>query len=359
MLTDNPVLVRNLHPVPALCCAQRKATKMIPTEDDFVEANIKSFGNEIGSITNRVTSMYEVRSHFDKDSEEYRTLSYRIRCGQTYQQNAIDKAKGIVSKPIPKTWCDRYEINRMEDEQDKILYSAIVADKKPYFMRYIYPALMKQYNTYIKSVNRNSLREFQIEISELTQIESENLTERQREFLKYYHLFMPVGVGGCVMNKICRRFEEEFSRCNRQTESATFDYRIMKSDAGYTTKQFGAVKRLIEGYNKRMRNFAIVSKYERIDDGEIADAVNQIDEEFRRECAEICPNEESLCNIVLDICYMKNSTKRFAWSMCKEQIIKNLLKRSGNMIYYPTMDDSGNIEFNGERFIINVGEIVE
>ena len=89
MLTDNSVLVRNLYPTPALCCAQRKAEKKIPTEEDFVRSNINSFGNEIGAITNKTTSMYEVRSKYDKDSEEYKTLTYRIQCGQTYQQNAI------------------------------------------------------------------------------------------------------------------------------------------------------------------------------------------------------------------------------------------------------------------------------
>lgn len=89
MLTDNPVLVRRLKPLPALMCVQRKAEKKIPTEEDFVKSNIDSFGNEIGQTTNWITSMFEVRADYAPGSKEYNILSYRIQCGQLYQQNAI------------------------------------------------------------------------------------------------------------------------------------------------------------------------------------------------------------------------------------------------------------------------------
>lgn len=87
MLTDNKVLVEKMTPLPALMCAQRKAQKRISSDEDFIRSNIESFGNEIGQTTNWITSMFEVREAFPKNSEEYKTLSYRIMCGQLYQQN--------------------------------------------------------------------------------------------------------------------------------------------------------------------------------------------------------------------------------------------------------------------------------
>ena len=87
MLTDNRVLVDKLEPLPALMCAQRKAQKRVSTEEDFIRSNIESFGNEIGQTTNWITSMFEVREDYPKNSEEYKILSYRIMCGQLYQQN--------------------------------------------------------------------------------------------------------------------------------------------------------------------------------------------------------------------------------------------------------------------------------
>ncbi len=87
MLTDNEVLVERLVELPALMCAQRRATKKVPTEEDFIRSNIESFGNDIGKTTNWITSMFEVQSRYRKTDPEYKELEYRIRCGQLYQQN--------------------------------------------------------------------------------------------------------------------------------------------------------------------------------------------------------------------------------------------------------------------------------
>lgn len=89
MLTDNKVLVEKLEQLPALMCAQRRATKTIPLEPDFIRSNIESFGNDIGQTTNWITSMFDVRAGYPPESEEYKVLSYRIQCGQLYQQNSI------------------------------------------------------------------------------------------------------------------------------------------------------------------------------------------------------------------------------------------------------------------------------
>lgn len=55
-----------------------------------MKSNINSFGNAVGAVTNKITSMFEVQANFPKDSREYRILDYRIKCGQLYQQNSID-----------------------------------------------------------------------------------------------------------------------------------------------------------------------------------------------------------------------------------------------------------------------------
>lgn len=358
MLTDNEVLVRKLEELPALMCAQRKASKTIPTEEDFIRSNIESFGNDIGQTTNWITSMFEVRSHFSRDSKEYEILSYRIRCGQLYQQNAIDKAKGIICKPMPRSWHDRHSANKIQDDSQRELYRSLVADKKPYFMRYIYPSLMKQYNTYIKNTNRNALREFQMTVAELQDIPENELTDRQRDFLYYYNYRLPVGIGNCVMNKICRRFEQEFDGYISKHNSKThFDYEIMKSDAYYTTTQYAAIKKLYEDFNKRLQSYAIFADCERVDKGDTFTTLSIMNEEFKKECSLICPNTESLCNIILDLCYTKNSTKRFVWNMCGQDIIHNLLTKNNNNISFPTIDADGEIKYCGEKFSIKHKQI--
>lgn len=351
MLTDNRVLVENLREMPALMCVQRKGEKRLVTEDDFVRANIDSFGDDIGKTTNWITSMFEVRARFGKDSPEYRELDYRIMCGQLYQQNAIDKAKGILCKPMPRSWHDRHSAAVIGDEERRRFYLSIVADKKPYFMRYVYPALMKQYNTYRKNTNKSALREFQLGIDELLDIPEEELTDRQRDFVRYYRKRLPVGESGCVMNRICRRFEEEFDGyVGRHNAGTDFDYSIMKIGAEYTRGQFSAVLKLYEEYNKRLKSYAIFAGYERVDEYDTFSRMIEMRQEFEQECAKVCPNRDALCDIVLDICYTRSATKRFAWRMCGDVIVRNLLRRRGWVIRFPARDEDGDLTYCGERF---------
>ncbi len=102
MLTDNKVLVDNLKVLPALYVRPTKSKEeKIVTEADAIQANIDSFGDDIGKTTNWITSMFDVQAQFQKGSKEYEErLSHKVRTA--FQQNAIDKAKGIIAKPMPR-----------------------------------------------------------------------------------------------------------------------------------------------------------------------------------------------------------------------------------------------------------------
>ena len=72
--TSFDLLVRKTQQLPAIVCVQRKAPKCIPSNDDIMRSNINSFGNAVGGVTNKITSMFEVKANFPKDSREYRLL---------------------------------------------------------------------------------------------------------------------------------------------------------------------------------------------------------------------------------------------------------------------------------------------
>lgn len=259
---------------------------------------------------------------------------------------------------MPRLWYDRHAVNKIEDLRQRELYRKIVSDKKPYFMRYIYPSLMKRYNTYIKNTNRNAMREFQMTVDDIYKLPIKDVTDRQREFLKYYEYRMPVGTSDCVMNKICRRFEEEFDKYfSKHNLTNEFDYTIMRSVAEYAPLQYTAIKKLYDDYNKRLISYSIFADYERVDECDSFAALSMMNDEFRKECSKICPNSQTLCNIILDICYSKNSTKRFAWSMCGDEIIHNLLKNNNNNISYPVLCPTGVFEYCGNRFNIETTRI--
>ncbi len=351
MLTDNDVLVGRLKVLPALMCVQRKAKKKVVEEQDAIQANIDSFGDDIGKTTNWITSMFDIQAQYERGTPEYEALDYRIKCGQLFQQNSIDKAKGIIAKPMPREWHDRHAVNTIEDADTRRFYLRLVADKKPYFMRLIYPALMKQYNTYIKNTNKNAMREFGMTVDELAAIPEEKRTDRQRDFLRYYHSRMPVSNNNCVMNKICRRFEGEFDGyVGKRNADTDFDYTIMKSGAEYSRSQFNSIFKLYDNYSKRLRNYLVFADYEKVDEYDTFSRMQEMRAEFEQECAKICPNRFALCDIVLDICYQKSSTRRFAWEMCGAEIVQNLLSRNSGVISYPVLDADGDIQFCGNKF---------
>lgn len=88
--TNNSVLKRRYRYLPAIECVQRNTSKVVVTEKEVKKTNKNGMGNQVGTITNYVTSMMEVQSHFEKDSKEYKELEYRIECGQLYQQAELD-----------------------------------------------------------------------------------------------------------------------------------------------------------------------------------------------------------------------------------------------------------------------------
>lgn len=100
LLTDNKVLVENYRPLPAIMCAQRNATKVEITEELLIQSNIDSFGDDIGKTTNWITTMFDVQSQYESESEEYKVLDYRIKCGQLYQQNFSIAISSLIQKCV-------------------------------------------------------------------------------------------------------------------------------------------------------------------------------------------------------------------------------------------------------------------
>lgn len=259
---------------------------------------------------------------------------------------------------MPKEWYDRHSAFEIEDEEKRQLYLSILADKKPYFMRYIYPDLMRQYNSYIRNTNKKAQREFFASIVDLLAKQEQDRTPEESEFIRYYLQRIPVGTGDCVMNKICRKFEDAFDGyIGRHFAGDDFDYGIMKSGADYSQSQYNAILKLYEEYNRRVREYAVFISMERVDADEAASNKYAMQVEFRNLCDTVCSNAQTLCDILLDICYSRSNTKKFVWDICGKEIIENLLAKNGGMISYPVRDPDGEYEFKGDRFSLHTKQI--
>ena len=352
--TNNSVLLDTFSYKPTLMCKQSNAVKKVPTEDDYVASEINGFGDAIGSITNKATNMISLREKFTKDSEEYALLSYRINTMMNYQQNSIDRIKGIIARPIPKTWIDKriFKIKDTDSEEikrKKELFSTVAADLKPYFFIYRYSHIKAKYDRYNKSVDSNCKIRFGKSLYELEN--SEILTDEEQIFLENYEKYLPVSIAPGVMNRICWKIEDAFQSSD-VLPGIVFDYSILKSDLEYTEEEFEEIKRLYDEYNENIQLILKRQKKNEECDENIGLIVDQIKQIFLEECNKICPNSEVLSNIVVDLCYNSNKNKTFAWDISGDQIFKNVLKNTGNKIKFPVNDENGDLEFAGERFSI-------
>ncbi|AMJ42345.1 hypothetical protein [Anaerotignum propionicum] len=284
-------------------------------------------------------------------------------CGQLFQQNAIDKTKGIIAKPRPKHWFD-YGSNKIKDDDSKEqrelkeFNKRLVADKKPYFMQYIYPDVRRIYKKYITDSNKKCQTEFKFTINELKN--KPNKTTQEIEFLKYYDYRMPVGTHNCLVNKICWLFENEFDDylANFKNNN-TFDYSILKSSVNYSAYTKNKIEKIYKDYCDKLQKYQQLIKRERINDDDAFEQKNMMLTVFKQECSCICPDQKELANILIDLCYPTNKSKQFVWDMCSSQVIENLLEKNNYIVNYPEKDENGNILYIGEKYSMKQTQIGE
>lgn len=357
--TDNRVLLEAFEYKTTLMCEQESSVKKVPTEEDYVKSDINGFGDSIGSVTNKATNMISLREKFNPESEEYKRLTYRISTMMNYQQNAIDRIKGVVARPVPVEWLDarKFKIEDGDDEAtilDKQINANIAAEIKPWFFIYRYSHLKSELDKYMKAVKSNCKIRFGKSLDEL--YAAENKSEEEQLFIYNYEKYMPISMAPGTMNRICWRIEEEFQSMDVLPD-VEFDYSILKSDATYTEEEYDAIKALYDEYNDNMQLFLKGIKKNDSQKEERDAFVAQMIEEFSNACYAVCPDGEVLANIIVDVCYTTNKNKSFAWDVAGEEIFNNVLKNNEYTLNIPVKDDDGDIEFGGNRFSLHTKQI--
>lgn len=357
--TDNKVLLDAFEYKITLMCDQESSVKKVPTEDDYVKSDINGFGDSIGSVTNKATNMISLREQFDPKSEEYKRLTYRISTMMNYQQNAIDRIKGVVARPVPNEWLNArlFKITDEDDAEsicDKQINANIAAEIKPWFFIYRYSQLKSELDKYLKAVKSNCKIRFGKTLEDLYR--SNDRTEEEEAFIYNYEKYMPVSRAPGTMNRICWRIEDKFKTTD-VLPNVEFDSSLLKTSATYTQDEYDAIKTLYDEYNNSMQLFLKGIKKNDLSKEDREVFTLQLTENFSDVCSAVCPNDEVLANILVDVCYTSNKNKSFAWNIAGEQIFNNVLKNNGYTISYPIEDDDGDIEFCGNKFSLYTQQI--
>lgn len=338
----------------AIVCEQKSTPKLKVTDSLLRKSNKNGFGNEVGTITNRVTTMYDVLASLNKDSKEYKELMRRIMCGQALQQEEIDKIKGIQAKSMPKEWYD-YKVNKIKDDDSlsirelKEINLKLIVNKKPYFFIYNYDNLHLKYTKFMKSVKNNVLIRFGKTLDEL--YSDKNKTEDELSFLQSIKYKSPVFTNPSAMNRICWKIENEFKdvKLKINKDGDNFKYSLYKTDKRYSNSVYLEIEKLFKEYKSSQKQY-FQTKRNRMKSEDKSEQRKIFINNFRNKASELSPNGEDLCNMIIDLVYKTKNNRQFAWDICGEQIIENLLNKNNGKYTIPIQDDNGDIEWNGMNF---------
>lgn len=345
--TDNEPMLRNQSNIPALFCPQKNANKIITFENDVIKANKAGFGSKIGSITNRITAMTSLMANYEPGSKEYETLRYRTQCGQKLQQEEIDKAKGIIPAKMNPEWYVwsankiDYDNDSEEEIERKKFNKKICAHKKPYFFQYNYLSLKRDYDKYVKISNENAVSIYKKTLDEM--LHSDSLTEEEIKFVENYKRNLPLDESPSVMNKICWAVERETDNLNF---CSVYDYSCydLYSGSQYNHETFDVIKIICDGYRSAIKKESKNILTNNESSSEFTQNTTDVLDYYIKEMHTQCPNEETLCDILIDLCYgglcKEKYSKEILWYACGNVMVDRLLKSHNYKMRYPVKSDN-------------------
>ena len=342
----------------------KKPQKKLFTEEDLFVTDTFSFKSLIGPLTNVASTICGLLPLWPKDSEEYKLLKDRVAMCCAGQSRQIDKTKiGQAVKGIPSIWKNyqRYSPDDTEEEKKKKdFYNSILADRKPYFFRYKYNTLNKEFNEYMKKIKEDCEIRFCVTFDELRKLSENELTEEQKSFLEYYEKYLPVVDSNCVMNKICKHIESvDFHIKQKVKATQGFDYRILVSENFAPNKLLyrqicEEIFDTLTAWDKEKKE--LKKPVARI--GTESDKRRYFDKDneyilLKQRLEQICSNEEMLANHLVYLFYVDKPSynKSILWNIVGKQIYETVKSKTSSF-YFPEKNPNGTLEFLYEKYSI-------
>lgn len=372
--TDNEIFVNRRYDCLPITYEKRTVSKELIQEKDLYKADLDSFNSKIGQITNRGTTMtevlakYEGKKGYEKHTDE---LIERLKLTRKAQGDAIDKAKGIKIQPMPKFWTKRFvnddyyiiekdddgnEKSRTLKSQEEIdrmnFYNEIVADRSPYFFRYLYSEDNTAYLNYIRTKDNYAFLMFGKHLEEI--LSSDDLSKEELEFKETYYKYLPLIDNNSSMNKICHYMEQSFKELPLPNSYHTPNYivELMMINNNVDENKLKFMEALYKDFNKERKQFNI-DKHTKVQGKTSMDnTFREYTKQIRREALKISTNQNELADLVIYLCYKiySNKTKEFAWMVFGEDIIENLKVKNKQPVEIPILDKNGNIEYLNKNY---------
>jgi len=354
MTTDQQEFIDGAQGGLPITYSKNKIPKEIIDESKLWEFDSKAFNTRIGFITNCSTTLYSMLVSPDYTITEKEEIVKRLKICRKEQGNQIDKAKGLFIKPFPISWTRRAkrETNESIEQKEKNDFNdRLIISKRPYFMRWLYSNYNKDYKKYKNAKNTYCIGVFGCELEDVLSKPKEDLDEKELWFYNIYLKNNPLLDTDCLMNKICHYMEKSVKiiKENHRQEDDEKLINLIKNDKMQVDNLHEKLNKMLllyEKYKKHKQSLAIA------DDGseEHYRTVEQYNKAIRQEAYSISSNVAELANIAIAICYVRNRDRGFVWNLFGEGVVENVIKGKQEKIMIPFLDNSGDIEYLGNKY---------
>jgi hypothetical protein len=291
---------------------------------------------------------------YSKNSLEYKELIRRLKQCRKEQGAQIDKSKGLIVKEFPRNWTNYIKVTEdMADEEKKVIEfnNSILIDKRPYFMRYLYPNYNKKYLKFIANYDNYCISNFGFSLKELLD-KKESLSEKEFQTVQNYFKYSPLLDSDCLINQICHYMESQIKEIKIITKYKISEENILILKDHDIPLDKDKLKKLYDIYRRfksEKRNFANIKDEE---GNERYKTLEQYNKSIRQECFSISSNIYELANLAVSICYEihPSDNKQFCWSIFGEGIVDNVMKNKQSEILAPFLDENGDIEYLGNKY---------
>lgn len=248
-----------------------------------------------------------------------------------------------------------------------MFYNRILADKKPYFFRYKYKQLAKEYNDYIKKNDQNCQIHYGMTLQEIQSKPKEELNGEQQSFLMYLDKYLPVVDSDCVMNNICKYIEGiDFHIKQKVRSDADFDYKVLISK-NFTPNRL-LLRQISEVIEKHFELWNLKTKNKIQNKNQKQNGMSAIQEReleyqaLKNELLEVTSNEEQLANHLVYYFYIikPSASKATMWNIAGRWIYENIRQKKVNQetntldLLFPIKDENGGFEFQYNKYQIKM-----
>ena len=370
--TDNPVFLKCRYDNLPITYNKSTVDKEYIKENELYLADIQSFNSTIGQITNISTSFYEVLAKYEGKPEyaaEQAEILERLKLIRKSQGDSIDKAKGIKIEPMPHHWTKRVtKLPKGETIEHMNFCNEIVADRKPYFFRYLYSKENAKYLQYIEKANSFTTTKFDKTVQELLDSDPTTLSYDEYYYLENeFKRYVPLIDNNGRMNRICHYMERNLKEIKRNSSQHTPREVLMlmydDSERSFTERHVDLMNAFYLRYKSDKKKQKLTSDEEIKASGNTINNFNQYCSILRKEI--IATFEKDLHNSTMDevISYITDlalyvsyelypsRTKTFVWDLFGNQIIDHIKLKNESPVMIPVHDeDNGTIVYLGKKY---------